>query len=79
MKWQNLVKGLCPDCQGKLEPIKGMGGIVYECMNRRDCLFTIRKQKLIDTLKDKTHMLRRYLTKEEVAKLDALDEPNTTA
>lgn len=67
-KWQNLLKKKCPhaDCDGTLQPTKDRA-ILYTCSS---CDFVITRRKYAEILSDPNHILRRFLTTEELYNLD---------
>ena len=66
MKWQNLLKKKCPKCGGELHPVKDRA-ILYACSS---CEFLITRRKYAEILADPTHIMRRFLTTEELYNLD---------
>lgn len=67
MKWQNLYHRKCPKCDSELRPVKDKA-IIYECTG--GCGFMITRRKMAETLSDPTHILRRFLSTEELYKLN---------
>jgi len=67
MKWQNLIRKQCPKCDAVLRPVKDKT-VIYECTG--GCGFMITRRKMAQTLSDPTHILRRFLSTEELYKLN---------
>ena len=65
MKWQNLLKKKCPCCDGELRPVKDKA-ILYACT---ECDFLISRRKYAEILMDENHIMRRFLSVEELEKL----------
>lgn len=68
-KWQNLLYQQCPDCERIFQTAKRNGHLIFECPDE-ECGFAITVTKLVDILSDKNHILRTFLTKEQIKALD---------
>lgn len=65
-KWQNLIHRKCVKCDYPLEEVRDRGVILLECTNSpQACDFFITRRKLFEILVDETHIMRRFLTREE--------------
>lgn len=61
-KWQNLLYKQCPECETHFEAIKIKGRLYYYC---RMCGFQISVTKIAEIFADETHILRKFITKEQ--------------
>ncbi|MFZ3032275.1 MAG: hypothetical protein WA082_04520 [Candidatus Moraniibacteriota bacterium] len=68
-KWQNLIYRKCPGCDTALNAAAKRGRLVFECPTD-GCGFAIHASSYVRILMDKTHILRKFLTKDEEAALE---------
>jgi hypothetical protein len=66
MKWQNLMKKKCPKCEAELRPVNDKT-ILYACTG---CEFIITRRKYAEILADPNHIMRSFLTTEELYQLE---------
>lgn len=69
-KWQNLIHKQCIKCDAPLVERKDRVTL-YECTNEASCDFFITRRKMFEILSDETHIMRRFLSYEELEKLEA--------
>lgn len=74
-KWQNLLYNKCPLCGEilvtrveKSGPL--LGRIFFDCPDKEEH-FGISARKFAEILQDETHVMRRHLSKDELALLNA--------
>jgi hypothetical protein len=67
-RWQNLIHKDCIKCDSPLTVEKDRVAL-YVCTNE-ECDFFITRRKLFEILTDDTHIMRRFITKEEAIKLE---------
>jgi len=67
-KWQNLVHRRCPFDGAVLQAV-GSRVVLYAC-REPGCDFLISQRRLTDILTDETHILRGYLSDEDLQKLE---------
>ena len=65
MKWQNLLQKKCPKCDAEIQPLRDRT-ILYACIG---CDFVITRRKYYEILTDECHVMRRFLSNEELEKL----------
>jgi hypothetical protein len=74
MKWQDLIRGLCPRCGSRLRAVKE-NVVIYECTDPEGvCTFMLTERRYREMLADPESPVHRYATPEDKAHLEELKQ-----
>ena len=65
IRWQDILKGECPRCGGKLSLKRTRGATWLNCTNDF-CGFGISNDRLVDIFEDETHPIHRFTAPGEI-------------